>query len=67
MKTETLFPIRMLGFGFYWAWLFLVGVSPTPVLEGASQLVYPLEAMELLFRLAGIALIIAGVALLKLA
>lgn len=58
MKTETLFPIRMLGFGFYWAWLFLVGVSPTPVLEGASQLVYPLEAMELLFRLAGIALII---------
>lgn len=58
MKTETLFPIRMLGFGFYWAWLFLVGVSPTPVLESIPQLAYPLEAMELLFRLAGIALII---------
>lgn len=57
MKAETLFPVRMLGFGFYWAWLFLVGVSPTPIL-GALQPEQPIEAMELLFRLLGIVLII---------
>ncbi len=58
MKVETLFPIRMLGFGLYWAWLFLVGVSPTPILDIEAEPTFPLEAMELLFRLMGIALII---------
>lgn len=58
MKVETLFPVRMLGFGLYWAWLFLVGVSPTPIIDAASQPVPPLEVTELFFRLIGIALII---------
>ena len=26
MRTSELFSVRMLGFGFFWAWLFLVAV-----------------------------------------
>ena len=45
------FPLRYLGFGFFWTWLFLVGVSPSP-LFGDAMCVYgiPFEAIELAAR-----------------
>lgn len=45
------FPIRLLGFGFYWAWLFLVTLSPSPILGSVVFHGLPAEAIELLFRL----------------
>lgn len=30
--AEGLFPIRFFGFGFFWAWLFLAGVTPSPLI-----------------------------------
>ncbi len=45
------FPLRYLGFGFFWAWLFLVGVSPS-ALFGNVVCVFdiPFEAFELAAR-----------------
>lgn len=53
----NLLPIRLLGFGFYWAWLFLVCVSPSLLM--GPQLVFglPLEAPELALRIVFIAVI----------
>lgn len=48
---EQLFPVRYLGFGFFWAWLFLVTLSPSPLLGAASCLGgIPFEMGELLAR-----------------
>ncbi|MEG0304045.1 hypothetical protein, partial [Gordonibacter sp.] len=58
MKSENLFPARLLGFGFYWAWLFLVGVSPSPVLGNINFEGIPFEILELAFRLIAIAAIV---------
>lgn len=50
-QTNGLFPLRLLGFGFYWAWLFLVAVSPSPVFGLLlGPLDAPFELFELLFR-----------------
>ena len=59
MKSENLFPARLLGFGFYWAWLFLVGVSPSPVTGLVTYEGVPFEAVELAFRLLAILAIVA--------
>lgn len=59
MKSQNLFPSRLLGFGFYWAWLFLVGVSPSPVIGDVSYAGAPFEIWELGFRLLAVAGIVA--------
>ena len=48
----------MLGFGFYWAWLFLTCVSPSLILEQESVIGLPFESTELIFRLIFIAIIL---------
>ena len=37
-KEESLFPMRYLGFGFFWAWLYAVGLSPSPIFGSLSCL-----------------------------
>ena len=59
MKSQNLFPARLLGFGFYWAWLFLIGVSPSPIVGDVSFAGAPFEIWELGFRLASVAAIVA--------
>lgn len=52
IHEEGLFPIRLLGFGFHWAWLLLIAISPSPMfgqLYGIFNA--PFEISELLFRL----------------
>lgn len=59
LRTSKLFSVRMLGFGFFWAWLFLVAVSPSPLfgqLTGPGGT--PFELWELCFRL--LALVVVG-------
>lgn len=59
LRTSKLFSVRMLGFGFFWAWLFLVAVSPSPLfgqLTGPGGT--PFELWELCFRL--LALVAVG-------
>ena len=51
MNNQNMFPLRMLGFGFYWAWLFLTCVSPSLILDQEPVLGLPFEAAELVFRL----------------
>ncbi len=51
------FPIRLLGFGLYWAWLFLVTVSPSPLVFPRGFLGAPAETVELAFRLLFVALL----------
>lgn len=49
--AESLFPVRFLGFGFYWAWLFLAGVTPSPLI--GAPLCFagaPFEMVELSVR-----------------
>ncbi|MCI9628771.1 MAG: helix-turn-helix transcriptional regulator [Eggerthellaceae bacterium] len=58
MTSQNLFPLRMLGFGFYWAWLFLTCVSPSLILEQESVIGLPFESTELIFRLIFIAIIL---------
>lgn len=56
--TESLFPVRFLGFGFFWAWLFLAGVTPSPLI--GTPLCFagaPFEMVELSVR----ALVLAAV------
>lgn len=50
---EDLFPIRFLGFGLFWAWLFTAGLSPSP-LFGSLYCVgeIPYELFELVLRCA---------------
>lgn len=48
---KSFFPIRLLGFSFYWAWLFLVCVSPSLLLGRQEVAGVPLEAAELAVRL----------------
>ena len=50
----------MLGFGFYWAWLFLVCVSPSLLLEQETVMGLSFESTELFFRLVFIAVILLG-------
>ena len=59
MKSQNLFPARLLGFGFYWAWLFLIGVSPSPIVGDVSFAGAPFEIWELGFSLASGAAIVA--------
>lgn len=58
MEWNGLFPARMLGFGFYWAWLFLACVTPSLFTGGQYVLGLPLETAELLARLVFILAII---------
>lgn len=58
MERTGLFPARMLGFGFYWAWLFLACVTPSLFSGGQYVLGLPLETAELLTRLVFILVII---------
>ena len=51
MRVGQLFPLRLLGFGFYWAWLFLVTLSPSPLIDDTSVLGLPFEPCELALRL----------------
>ena len=45
------FPLRYLGFGFFWAWLFLVGISPSPLFGDIVCISgIPFEAFELAAR-----------------
>ena len=45
------FPLRYLGFGFFWAWLFLVGISPSPLFGDLVCISgIPFEAFELAAR-----------------
>lgn len=53
MLTKSgLFPLRFLGFGFFWGWLFLVNLSPSP-LFGAQHGIggVPFEMSELCARI----------------
>lgn len=59
MGRHGLFPARMLGFGFYWAWLFLACVTPSLFIGGQYVLGLPLETAELLVRLVFVLVIIA--------
>lgn len=58
MERTGLFPARMLGFGFYWAWLFLACVTPSLFSGGQYVLGLPLETAELVARLVFILMII---------
>lgn len=50
-----LFPIRFLGFGFFWAWLFLAGVTPSPLIGAPAGFGgVPFEMMELSLRACGL-------------
>ena len=60
MKFGQMFPLRLLGFGFYWAWLFLVAVSPSPLLGHMVMGNIPLEVWELFLRLAFTAVLFAA-------
>lgn len=51
MKLSQTFPARLLGFGLYWAWLFLIAVSPSPVFGPVECLGLPFELCELFLRL----------------
>lgn len=57
LMRGNLLPIRLLGFGFYWAWLFLVCVSPSLLMGHQLVLGLPLEAAELALRIAFIIVI----------
>ena len=50
-RAGQVFPLRLLGFGLYWAWLFLVGVSPSPVFGRVEFAGAPFELPELFLRL----------------
>ena len=52
MHVVRVFPVRLLGFGLYWAWLFLVTLSSSPVLGPMELGGLPSELIELVFRLA---------------
>ncbi len=51
-----MFPVRLLGFGLYWAWLFLVTVSPSPAFGAVECFGLPFELAELAMRLAFVCL-----------
>lgn len=57
LLEEGVFPVRFLGFGFFWAWLFIAGLSPSP-LFGSPLCVggIPFELFELLMRCAMLAI-----------
>lgn len=53
--SRGLFPIRLFGFSLFWAWLFLVAVSPSPVFGQINDFTgAPFEISELLFRVAAL-------------
>lgn len=55
MGAGNLFPVRFLGFGFFWAWLFLAGVTPSPLV--GSPVCFagaPFEMVELSMRALGL-------------
>ena len=56
MKLNQMFPVRLLGFGLYWAWLFLVTVSPSPAFGAVECFGLPFELSELAMRLAFVCL-----------
>lgn len=50
-EQGSLFPIRFFGFGFFWAWLFLAGVSPSPLIGAPICFAgLPYEMVELSLR-----------------
>lgn len=53
MQAQSgLFPLRFLGFGFFWGWLFLVNISPSPLLGSTKGIGnVPFEMTELAARL----------------
>ncbi|MEY8459570.1 helix-turn-helix transcriptional regulator [Eggerthellaceae bacterium 24-137] len=59
-ESRKLFPVRLFGFSMFWAWLFLVAVSPSPAfgqLCGPSDA--PFEIPELLFRILVLGVVLA--------
>ena len=59
-ESRKLFPVRLFGFSMFWAWLFLVTVSPSPAfgqLYGLSGA--PFEIPELLFRVLALGIVFA--------
>lgn len=59
-ESRKLFPVRLFGFSMFWAWLFLVAVSPSPAfgqLYGLSGA--PFEIPELLFRVLALGIVFA--------
>ena len=60
------FPLRYLGFGFFWAWLFLVGISPSPLFGDIVCISgIPFEAFELAARSALLLFALAASRLLR--
>lgn len=59
MKVPGVFPVRFLGFGLYWAWLFLVTLSPSPALGEVAFAGIPSELLELAGRLLAVLAIMA--------
>lgn len=52
LAQSGLFPLRFLGFGFFWGWLFLVNLSPSPLFGAPHGLGgIPFEMSELSFRI----------------
>lgn len=57
----NLFPVRFLGFGFFWAWLFLAGVTPSPLIGAPVGFGgAPFEMMELSVRACGLVVALAA-------
>ena len=52
MRDQSgLFPLRFLGFGLFWGWFFLVGISPSPLVGIACGYGdVPFEVLELITR-----------------
>lgn len=65
LKSGSVFPVRLLGFGLYWGWLFLSTLSPSPLMENQLYLGLPLEGFELIFRLIAVFFIILFAKLLS--
>lgn len=60
LLEEGVFPVRFLGFGFFWAWLFIAGLSPSPLFGSPLCLGgIPFELFELLMRCAMLAISLA--------
>lgn len=58
-RAGQVFPLRLLGFGLYWTWLFLVGVSPSPVFGHVEFAGAPFELPELFLRLVFVVVLLA--------
>lgn len=60
MRDQSgLFPLRFLGFGLFWGWFFLMGISPSPLVGVACGYGgVPFEVLELAARLVILAAVV---------